>query len=40
VACEYHPSSSVRQFRHAIAMIIDLLRIVWHDRRGHYDVVR
>ena len=40
VACEYHPSSSVRQFRHAMAMIIDLLRIVWHDRRGHYDVVR
>ena len=40
VTCEYHPSSSVRQFRHAITMILDLLRIVWHDRRGHYDVVR
>ena len=40
VACEYHPSSSVRQFRHAAIMLIDLARIVWHDRRGHYDVVR
>ena len=40
VTCDYHPSSSVRQFRHAISMILDLLRIVWHDRRGHYDVVR
>jgi dolichyl-phosphate beta-glucosyltransferase len=40
VTCDYHPSSSVRQFRHAASMILDLLRIVWHDRRGHYDVVR
>jgi dolichyl-phosphate beta-glucosyltransferase len=40
VACEYHPTSSVRQFRHAAAMLIDLARIVWHDRRGHYDAVR
>jgi len=40
VTCEYHPSSSVRQFRHATTMMVDLLRIVWHDRLGHYDVVR
>jgi hypothetical protein len=39
VTCQYHSSSSVRQFRHAITMVIDLLRIVWHDRRGRYDVV-
>ena len=39
VTCQYHPSSSVRQFRHAINMIIDLVRIVWQDRRGRYDVV-
>ncbi|MGC4081127.1 MAG: glycosyltransferase [Vicinamibacterales bacterium] len=38
VTCEYHPSSSVRQFRHAVTMLVDLLRIVWHDWRGHYDV--
>lgn len=38
VACEYHPSSSVRQVRHAILMLVDLVRIVWHDWRGHYDV--
>jgi glycosyltransferase involved in cell wall biosynthesis len=37
VACEYHPSSSVRQLRHATAMLVDLALIVWHDRRGHYD---
>lgn len=36
VACEYHPSSSVRQVRHAVLMLVDLLRIVWHDRLGHY----
>lgn len=36
VACEYHPSSSVRQVRHAAMMLIDLSRIVWHDWRGHY----
>lgn len=38
VACEYHPSSSVRQFRHAAMMLVDLARIVWHGKRGHYDV--
>jgi dolichyl-phosphate beta-glucosyltransferase len=38
VACEYHPTSSVRQLRHAVMMLIDLARVVWHDRRGHYDV--
>lgn len=38
VACEYHPTSSVRQFRHATTMLVDLARIVWHDARGHYDV--
>lgn len=36
VACEYHPSSSVRQVRHAATMLVDLARIVWHDWRGHY----
>lgn len=36
VACEYHPSSSVRQVRHAVLMLVDLMRIVWHDRLGHY----
>lgn len=36
VACEYHPSSSVRQVRHAVLMLGDLARIVWHDWRGHY----
>jgi dolichyl-phosphate beta-glucosyltransferase len=40
VACEYHPTSSVRQFRHAMTMLVDLSRIVWHDRRGHYDALR
>ncbi|HUR34953.1 MAG TPA: dolichyl-phosphate beta-glucosyltransferase [Vicinamibacterales bacterium] len=40
VACEYHPTSSVRQFRHAATMLVDLSRIVWHDRRGHYDALR
>lgn len=39
VACQYHPSSSVRQFRHALLMLADLTRIVWHDLRGHYDVL-
>lgn len=38
VACEYHATSSVRQFRHATTMLVDLARIVWHDARGHYDV--
>lgn len=38
VSCEYHATSSVRQFRHAMTMLIDLVRIVWHDRRGHYAV--
>lgn len=38
VTCEYHPTSSVRQFRHAMTMLIDLVRIVWHDGRGHYAV--
>ena len=38
VACEYHATSSVRQFRHAMTMLIDLVRIVWHDGRGHYAV--
>ena len=38
VACEYHPTSSVRQFRHATTMLVDLARIVWHDGRGHYAV--
>jgi glycosyltransferase involved in cell wall biosynthesis len=37
VACEYHPTSSVRQFRHGVSMLIDLARIVWHDRSGHYS---
>lgn len=40
VACEYHPTSSVRQFRHAMTMLVDLARVVWHDRRGHYDALR
>jgi dolichyl-phosphate beta-glucosyltransferase len=38
VTCEYHETSSVRQFRHALAMLVDLARVVWHDRRGHYHV--
>ncbi len=38
VACEYHATSSVRQFRHAMTMLFDLVRIVWHDGRGHYAV--
>ncbi len=37
VACEYHPSSSVRKFRHGVSMLLDLIRIRWYDRRGHYD---
>lgn len=36
VSCEYHPTSSVRQFRHAATMLADLARIAWHDRRGDY----
>ena len=27
VACEYHPSSSVRKFRHGASMLLDLMRI-------------
>lgn len=37
VACEYHPSSSVQKFRHGMAMLADVARIAWNDRRGHYD---
>mgnify|MGYP002789232843 CR=1 FL=1 len=37
VTCEYHPSSSVRKFRHGTTMLADVVRIAWHDRRGRYD---
>jgi glycosyltransferase involved in cell wall biosynthesis len=37
VACEYHPSSSVRKIRHGASMLLDLMRIRWHDARGRYD---
>jgi dolichyl-phosphate beta-glucosyltransferase len=37
VDCEYHPSSSVRKFRHGASMLLDLLRIRWHEARGRYD---
>ena len=37
VACEYHPSSSVRKFRHGAGMLRDLIRIRWYDARGFYD---
>jgi dolichyl-phosphate beta-glucosyltransferase len=37
VACEYHPTSSVRKLRHAVLMLVDLARIVWFDRGGRYD---
>jgi dolichyl-phosphate beta-glucosyltransferase len=40
VACEYHRSSSVRRFRHGASMLLDLLRIRWHDACGRYDASR
>jgi dolichyl-phosphate beta-glucosyltransferase len=40
VTCEYHPTSSVRKFRHGITMILDVVRILWYDARGRYDARR
>jgi dolichyl-phosphate beta-glucosyltransferase len=36
VRCEYHPTSSVRKYRHGITMILDVVRILWNDARGRY----
>ncbi len=36
VACEYHPTSSVRKFRHGMAMILDVGRVLVNDARGLY----
>jgi dolichyl-phosphate beta-glucosyltransferase len=36
VRCEYHPTSSVRKFRHGFTMILDVVRILSNDARGRY----